>query len=67
MTAIDNLFKRLAELLPANEVRRLEALYRRDAADDVKASRQRTKARQAAQRLARAERQEAEASEEETP
>jgi hypothetical protein len=67
MTAIDNLFKRLAELLPAGQVRRLEALYRSDKAADERASRQRTKARQAAMRLARAQRDEAEASEEETP
>jgi hypothetical protein len=64
MPAIDNLFKRLAELLPAGQVRRLEALYRSDKAADERASRQRTKARQAAQRLARAQRDEAEASEE---
>jgi hypothetical protein len=57
MPAIDNLFKRLAELLPAAEVRRIETLYKRDKAADEKASRQRTRARQAQQRLARAERQ----------
>jgi hypothetical protein len=64
MPAIDNLFKRLAELLPAAEVRRLEALYKSDKAADERASRQRTKARQAAQRLARAQRQKPEAEEE---
>jgi hypothetical protein len=58
MTAIHNLFARLHELLPAKEVARLETLYKRDKAAEEKASRQRTKARQAAQRLARAERQE---------
>jgi hypothetical protein len=67
MPAIDNHFARLAELLPAKEVKRLEALYKQDKAADERASRQRTKARQAAQRLARAQRDEAEASEEEAP
>jgi hypothetical protein len=57
MAAIHNLFKRLRALLSDTIVARLEDEYRKDKAADEKASRQRTKARQAAQRLARAQRQ----------
>jgi hypothetical protein len=57
MPAIHELFKRLAELLPAAEVRRLEAQYRRDKAADERASRQRKRARLAQLKLARAARQ----------
>jgi hypothetical protein len=52
MNALDTLFARLRDLLPAETVAELRAAYRRDAAADGAASRQRTKERQERQRAA---------------
>lgn len=58
MNAIQKHFARLRELLPANDVTRLEKQYKTDAAADSRASRQRQRLRQAQQRLARSNQEE---------
>lgn len=53
MNAIQKHFRRLRTLLGKTEVDRLEKQYKADAAQDSRASRQRTRLRQAQQRMAR--------------
>ena len=52
-TPVNKLFDRLRVLLPKKQVDELWREYKRDEAAYNKASRQRTRARQAAQRMAR--------------